>query len=430
MPNRRNSYTAHRKIEIVNYAEIHGNRSAARFFELGESSVREWRSQRVLLSALPAAKRARRKRKEFWPDLEQELKDWVCLQRSEGKGVSTVSLKFKALQMAREKNIVNFKGSNCWCDRFMKRNRLSVRAITSTGQKLPENWQVKVEEFHLFVGQATNGVEPSQIGNMDEIPMSFDMPTKFTVDVKGTQDIKICTTGSEKCCFTVVLTVMADGEKLPPMVIFKRKTIPKGEFPKGIIVCVNPKGWMNCDMLKTWLTEVWGKRKGSFFNPKSLLVLDSARPHIANDSKALLKKYSKIAVIPGGLTKKLQPLDISVNRSFKSKIRRKWEKWMVDGFHSYTKSGRMQRASYAEICKWIVESWADVARECIFHGFRVSGIYSRDIDGVDGGLHDSSSDESDVLLQANVPDSLFKYLDDYDINCDSDSENFDGFVSS
>ncbi|KAG8223953.1 hypothetical protein J437_LFUL003761 [Ladona fulva] len=256
---------------------------------------------------------------------------------------------------------------------------------------------------------------------MDEVPMSFDMPTKFTVDVKGTQDLKICTTGSEKCCFTVVLAVMADEEKLTPLVIFKRKTIPKGEFPKGIIVCVNPEGWMNCDMLRTWFMAHF------LIQNRCLYWIQQDHTYIANDSKTLLKKHSKVAVIPGGLTKKLQPLDISVNRSFKSKIWRKWEKWMVDGFHTYTKYGRTQRASYAEICKWTVESWA---RECTFSGFRVSGIYSRDIDGVDGGLYSSSSDESDVLLQENLPNSLFKNWNDYGIKCDSESENFDGFVSS
>ena len=65
----------------------------------------------------------------------------------------------------------------------------------------------------------------------DEVPMSFDMPGIFTVDLKGAQDIKISTTGSEKCNFTIILCVTADGGKLHPMIIFKRKTILTLKLP-------------------------------------------------------------------------------------------------------------------------------------------------------------------------------------------------------
>ncbi len=41
----------------------------------------------------------------------------------------------------------------------------------------------------------------------------------------------------------------------------------------------------------------------------SLLIYDSARSHLTDEVKSLVNKHSKIAVIPVGLTKKLQPLD-------------------------------------------------------------------------------------------------------------------------
>jgi len=59
-------------------------------------------------------------------------------------------------------------------------------------------------------------------------------------------------------------------------------------------------------------------------------------------------------VIPGGLTKKLQPLDISVNCSFKNHIYAKWEKWMSKGIHIFTESGLMRRAKHAEVLDWVV----------------------------------------------------------------------------
>jgi hypothetical protein len=114
----------------------------------------------------------------------------------------------------------------------MKRHRLSVRAITSVGQNLPSAWEEKMASFKLFVDYIKSGIDFQHIGNIDEVSVSFDMTGNYTVDKKGTQDIKIRTTGQEKCHFTVVLCVTADGGKCPPMVIFKRKTLPKETFSK------------------------------------------------------------------------------------------------------------------------------------------------------------------------------------------------------
>ena len=38
---------------------------------------------------------------------------------------------------------------------------------------------------------------------------------------------------------------MADGTKLPPVIIFKLKNVPKGVFPDGVIIRANSEGWMN-----------------------------------------------------------------------------------------------------------------------------------------------------------------------------------------
>ncbi len=72
-------------------------------------------------------------------------------------------------------------------------------------------------------------------------------------------------------------------------------------------------------MVRRGLAE---KKKCIFTNnSKSLLIYDSARAHITDDVKNMAKNFSQIAVIPGGLTKKLQPLDLTANKSFKSKLK-------------------------------------------------------------------------------------------------------------
>ena len=68
------------------------------------------------------------------------------------------------------------------------------------------------------------------------------------------------------------------------------------------------------------------------------------RAHITDDIKQKIYSENTFPVIiPGGLTKLLQPLDIAVNKTFKANLRQIWESWMTSGEHSFTKSGRMQR---------------------------------------------------------------------------------------
>ena len=76
--------------------------------------------------------------------------------------------------------------------------------------------------------------------------MTFDVPSNKTVDVKGAKTIMIKTSGNEKTRYTVVLACCADGTKLPPLLILKRKTLPKGVIPHGIYVHVHSlkDGWM------------------------------------------------------------------------------------------------------------------------------------------------------------------------------------------
>ena len=115
-------------------------------------------------------------------------------QRKDGRKVSTVAIKFRAKILAQERLIENFKAFDQWCNWIMKRNRLSIWAVTSIGQQLPKDWNEKLENFKVFINEKKTDINIQDIGNMDEVPMSFDMPGNFTVDENGAEDIRITTT--------------------------------------------------------------------------------------------------------------------------------------------------------------------------------------------------------------------------------------------
>ena len=120
-------------------------------------------------------------------------------------------------------------------------------------------------------------------------------------------------TGDEKSAFTVVLGCQLGGQKLPLVVIFKRKALLKDD----VTIEVNPKSWMDNKIVSAWLREVYVWRAGGFFHKsKSLLIYDSMHAHLTDSVKVQEKTTTlELAIIPGELAKKLQPLDFSINCS-------------------------------------------------------------------------------------------------------------------
>jgi hypothetical protein len=180
---------------------------------------------------------------------------------------------------------------------------------------------------------------------------------------------------------------------------------------------------MNESVMGEWVEEVWTQRAGATQNPDdSVLILDSAPCHKTDLAKQAVQDCSKMAMIPGGLTKKLQPLDLSVNKSFKSKMRYRWERWMMDDSkHTFTKSGKQRHATLLEVCEWVEKSCSEIAPACVKNGFRKMFGDDQDSDS-----SDSNSDESDVDMDDGTEDlqNRISGIGFYS------SDEFDGFNDS
>ncbi|KFM61528.1 Pogo transposable element with KRAB, partial [Stegodyphus mimosarum] len=416
----RRSFTAEFKLKVVEKAEKDGNREAGRYFEVDEKAVRNWRKQKDVLKSM-GRKRSNRHGKVKWTALEENLLRWVLDQRNAGRSISTVKIRLRAKSMAEDMQITDFKGGINWVYRFMRRKNLRVRSRTTLCQAVPDDVDEKKASFLQFTRKliAEGKYSLKNVINMDEVPLTFDCPPNRTVDTCGVKTISIITTGQEKTQFTVMLACCADGTKLKPLLIFKRKTIPKENFPRSVVIRCNEKGWCNEDIMLDWFQEVWKKREGAFFNSKGVLIMDSMRAHIKDSVKAEAKKKNigaELSVIPGGLTKILQPLDISVNKSFKSHVRACWEIWMSEGLHTFTKGGNMRRASYTEVAEWVDKSWKSVKVSTIRSGFIKARIVSESEEITDSEDSDVENELSDTL-----PENILELF-----NSDTDESDFEG----
>uniref|UniRef100_A0A8C5WM40 HTH CENPB-type domain-containing protein n=1 Tax=Leptobrachium leishanense TaxID=445787 RepID=A0A8C5WM40_9ANUR len=150
MNSNRHAYEADFKLNAISHAVQHGNRAAAREFNINESMVRKWRKQEDALHQVKKTKLSFRGNKARWPQLEDKIEQCVIEQRTAGRSVSTVSIRLKATAIARDMEINDFRGGPSWCFRFMKRRNLSIRTRTTISQQLPKDYEEKLTILWLL----------------------------------------------------------------------------------------------------------------------------------------------------------------------------------------------------------------------------------------------------------------------------------------
>lgn len=408
------SFTAGEKLKIINEAEVIGNRAAGRIYDVPESCIRDWRKKKEKLTEAPLKKRAFRGKAAKYPQLEVKLTAFIDDKRQYGYAVSTEMCQIEAIKIAKELNInINeFKASRGWLQRFFKRSNLSVRRKTTISQRLPEAYTDKLLCFQRYVIQLRklNNYPLCQIGNADQTPVYFEMPVDTTVNKVGDKTVKIRTAGCEKQRCTVMLTVLADGKKLPPYVILKRKNLPKNEsFPPGLIMKAQEKGWMDNELVLDWIKRVWNRRPGALLKRPGMLVMDSFRGHLTDDVKKVLSETkTEQVIIPGGMTSMLQPLDVCINKPFKCQLKKMYTQWMSTAPHELTPTGRLRRPSLTLICSWIIKAWDSIPEDLIKKSFKKTGISN----ALDGSEDDKLFVSEDEAASASDEDSPFDSSND------------------
>ena len=216
----------------------------------------------------------------------------------------------------------------------MHRNDLVLRYRTHISQTLPKDLETKIAAFNVEVASIfDNGDYPlDYVCNMHETPVFLDLLPGKVIDKKGKKTINVRTTGSDKNRITATLCCAASGKMLPSFVIFKGKTIrllKKVTAPTGVVCSTQSKAWMDEIRMLEWIEKIWAPYVGNGSNP-ALLSLDTFSGHLTRTVKdAFAKVGTKLLVIPGGCTSVLQPLDVSINKPFKSFIRHQWCERMV-----------------------------------------------------------------------------------------------------
>ena len=296
------------------------------------------------INELPSKKRGRPLL--LGSELDERVQLFLKQLRANGAVINT------AIVMATAEGIVQSEDSNLlaknggtivlskhWARSIMERMNFVKRRGNSKSKVTFTNFEELREQFLFDIKTIIEFEEipDDLILNWDHTGVNYIPVSSWTMAREGSKKVEI--TGiNDKSQITVVLSVTKAGHYLPPQVIYAGKTsrcLPKVTFPSGWCITCTENHLANEVTTLTYMDEipfpyVKQKRKELGLPDKQtcLVIFDRFK---AQCTKTVLEALEEndilVAMVPANCTDRLQPLDVSVNKSVKEFLRDQFHHW-------------------------------------------------------------------------------------------------------
>ena len=219
-----------------------------------------------------------------------------------------------------------------------------VKRKTTTGKVEPSTQFLAEEKFTFQKAISTyvydHDIPTDLIINLDQTPLSYVSPGKYTFNMKGAKHVPIKGV-DDKRQITATFAVSASGNFLLMQLIYALETkrcLPKFTFPRSFHVTYTKSHWSN----QVKVTEHFEKVVFPFLDqikehmgyPKeqmSLVIMDTFKGQDNDELRKLcMSNNCEVVIVPHKLTNKFQPLDLSINKATKAFISEKYNTWMTN----------------------------------------------------------------------------------------------------
>ena len=338
--------------------------------------------------------------------LDMYTHQYVAELRKSGAVINTDIVSAAAIGIVKkfDANLLQVNGGHISCSREWAKGLLHrmgyVKRRSNTKAK------VTVEEFESAKAQFNYDIEVIRlmedvpddlIINWDHTGLNYVPASNWTMAKEGSARVEITGLG-DKRQITAVLSCTLSGNFLPPQVIYSGKTsrcLPCVAFPKTWHITFTENHWANerttidyvNKILLPYIQETRCKLSLSC-NHSALVIFDRFKGQCTSTVLQLLTENNiKIVVVPANLTDRLQPLDISVNKSVKDFLRRQFSSWYSEQVCSQMEQSSKPQLSQCSVdlslsslkplgVKWLI-SMFDYFKEkndIITNGFIKAGV--------------------------------------------------------
>ncbi|CAF2000862.1 unnamed protein product [Rotaria magnacalcarata] len=265
---------------------------------------------------------------------------------------------------------------NDWMTKFLKKFKLSSkkpssleksRLIASQDPEIIFGFYDNLEKQMLTLGIIN---KPKNIYNLDETNMCID-PQNTKVIAPSGKKVTRCTSTSGRENVSVLATVNAAGERLPPLVIFPAKSLwtsfkgtPNLEYP-GTMYAKSNNGWMTAEVFTEWFNKFCLQVK----ERPLLIIYDGHSSHVCYNIIAKAREENiTILKLPPHTTDCLQPLDVACFKTFHSV----WDAKLID-YHRRIGTRHLTKVEVVDLLGQVWEKGINTNN--IISGFEKTGIY-------------------------------------------------------
>ena len=353
-------------------------------------TIRKWRKNYVKLKAaaerLPRNVTVRSGPKSKNTELERTIYEWVLKQRKAELALITSDIIDKALSLDPQFKYGNQVTLGHWVYRFLKRHQPSVRTRTRVSQITNFAMKCVRRDYcrRLMTSFRNRINDPRFLINMDETAIYLDCYPNRTVHIKGEKTVSVIIGGVSSIRFTLAITITMDGTKLPLFVIFKG--VPGGHIerqlprivPKGIIGCVQKKGWMHNRIMRIWYEKIFKPYVDTAPGETGILLDDFICRKYAEIKSKLTDNYAMLYIIQNHYTNILQPSDVGINKSLKDRLKKASSQGRQNRHDVLTPGVKLPAPKCFDVLTWLKKVWNKFPAEIVRNSFKGYGYVFED----------------------------------------------------
>lgn len=292
-----------------------------------------------------------------------------------------------------------------WLSNFRKRNTdISLRKPQPTSLARANAFsRESVAGFfnNLDEIRSIHPFQPHRIFNLDESGTTTVQTPPRVLAHKGVKQLGFISSAERGSLVTFCPCVSATGQALPPVYIFPRVNFQDHMLngaPQGSLGLASKSGWMTEELFLKTLEHYQSHWKATKEDP-ILLLMDNHSTHCSGNAIRFAESnFIYMLTFPPHCSHRMQPLDVSVFRSYKSFYNQACSDWMLSNPGKHITIYNIGELSAKAFFRSFTPS-------NIMSGFRSTGIspHDRDIFGDEAFVADALREASNPTTPSGTP---------------------------